>query len=151
MTKLIRLIVFALCFATSLGPARLSAQQDTVAQRFTNAANNLSHKLLICSSFFYITAIGMMNRNDAKGQKDGEQQKQVGDQLSTVAGRLGEIIGQKPAAFQARLEMAMADLRKEMADNYVNYSILQQKYLDSCTDLAGNLRSRIEALKEAAQ
>jgi hypothetical protein len=47
--------------------------------------------------------------------------------------------------------MAMADLRKEMADNYVNYSILQQKYLDSCTDLAGNLRSRIEALKEAAQ
>ena len=92
-----------------------------------------------------------MNRNDAKGQKDGEQQKQIGDQLSTVAGRLSEMIGQKPEAFRARLEMALADLRKEMADNYVNYSILQQKYLDDCTDLAGNLRSRIEALKGVAQ
>lgn len=151
MTKLIRLIVSALCLATSLGIARLSAEQGPVAHRLTNAANNLSHELLICSSFFYITAIGMMNRNDAKGQKLGEQQKQVGDQLSTVAGRLSKIIGQKPEAFQARLEMAMADMRKEMADNYVNYSILQQKYLDACTDLAGNLKSRIEALNEAAQ
>ncbi|MEJ2118260.1 MAG: hypothetical protein P8Y36_10330 [Alphaproteobacteria bacterium] len=101
------------------------AQQGPVNQRFTNAANNLSHELLICSSFFYITAIGMMNRNDAKGRKDGEKQKQIGDQLSTVAGRLGEMIGQKPEAFQARFEMTMADLRKEMADNYVNYPILQ--------------------------
>ncbi len=151
MTKLLRLIVSALCLATSSGPARPLAQQDPVAQRVTNAANNLSHELLVCSSFFYITAIGMMNRNDAKGQKDGEQQKQIGDQLSTVAGRLSEIIGQKPEAFQARLEMAMADLRKEMADKYVNYSILQQKYLNVCTDLAGNLRKRIEALKEATQ
>ena len=151
MTKLIRLIVSALCLATSLGCPALLAQQDPVAQRLTNAANNLSHELLVCTSFFYITAIGMMNRNDAKGQKDGEEQKQIGDQLSTVAGRLSEMIGQKPEAFQARLEMAMADLRKEMADNYVNYSILQQKYLDVCTDLAGNLRRRIEALKGAAQ
>jgi hypothetical protein len=122
-----------------------------VAQRVTNAANNLSHELLICSSFFYITAIGMMNRNDAKGQKDGEQQKQIGDQLSAVAGRLSEMIGQKPEAFRARLDMTMADLRKEMADNYVNYSLLQQKYLEACTDLVGNLKRRIEAMKTVAE
>lgn len=151
MTKLIRLLVFALCLATPLGHVPLLAQQGPVNQRLTNAANNLSHELIICSSFFYISAIGMTNRNDAEGRKGGEKQKQIGDQLSTVAGRLGEMIGQKPEAFQARIDMTMADLRKEMADNFVNYPILQQKYLDACIDLAGNLGSRIEALKAAAQ
>lgn len=150
MWESIRIIVAALCLALAAAPVQVSAQQDA-GQRLTIAANNLSHELIICSAFFYITAIGMMNRNDAKWQRDGEQQKQIGDQLGDVAGRLSEMIGQNPKAFQARLEMAMADLRNEMSDNYVNYSILQRKYLNRCTDLTGNLKGRIEALKAAAQ
>jgi hypothetical protein len=150
MTRSRGAFIAVLSWALIASPIEISAQEDSL-QNFKASANNLSHELVVCGAFFYITAIGAMNRNDAKGQEMGARQKEVGDYLVGVAARVGRIIEQKPEAFEARLEMALADLRGEMNDDFVNYSILQQKYLDGCTDLAANVDNRIASLRGMVQ
>jgi hypothetical protein len=130
--------------------AEAAAQQEPL-DKVRAATNNLGHELVVCTAFFYVTAIGMLNRGDDKGREMASRQRQIGDRLAEVAGDLGRIIGQKPEAIAARLEMALAGLRKEMDDNFVNYSILQLKYMQPCADLAANVTARIAALKNAGQ
>lgn len=130
--------------------AEAAAQQQPL-DKVKAAANNLSHELVNCTAFFYVTAIGMLNRGDDKGREMASGQRQTGDRLAEVASQIGQIIGQKPEAIAARLEMALTDLRKEMDDNFLNYSIIQQKYMQPCVDLAANVNGRIAALKNAGR
>lgn len=104
--------------------------------------------MVTCTAFFYISAIGNMNRGDEVGEKRGAEMKAAGDLLMQVAGRIGTLIDQKPEAIGARLNMALAGMRTEIGDKFVNYSILLSKYLQPCTDLSGNMAGRVKAILE---
>jgi hypothetical protein len=129
-----------------MAPIAQTAAQQTPTEKLTAAANNLGHELVTCTAFFYITAIGMLNRSDQKGQEMAAKQRQTGDYLMQVAGHIAKTIEQKPEVLGARLEMEMGEMRKEMSDNFVNYSLLQRKYMEPCVSLAGNVEGRINAL-----
>jgi hypothetical protein len=87
-----------------------------------------------------------MNRGDQQGQDMGTKQKKAGDFLLEAAAEMGRVINQRPEVVTARLELEMGSMRKEMRDNFVNYSLLQVKYLQPCADLAGNMAKRIEKI-----
>ena len=122
--------------------------QNHSFDKLERAANNLGHELVICSAYFYIAAIGMLNMNDEKGREMASHQKQKGDALLRVAGDIGQIIHQKPEAIDARLKMAIADMRKEMDNHFVNFSILLEKYARPCVDLHAGVNGRLTALVE---
>jgi hypothetical protein len=136
MRRVVALIA-ALVFAA---PANA---QFAPGDKTTIALNNLGHELVVCIAFFYITAIGNLNRGDEAGQKMAKTAQSTGDYLFQVAGIIGEAIGQKPEALGARLEMAVADMRKQMADNFVNYSIPLQRHLEPCAELAKTAQQRV--------
>ena len=87
-----------------------------------------------------------MNRGDQKGQDIGAKQKKAGDFLLEAAATMGRVISQRPEVVAARLELEMGSMRKEMRDNFVNYSLLQAKYLQPCADLAGDIAKRVEKI-----
>ena len=135
----------ALLLASLVLSAEVSAQQQPM-EKFTRALNNLAHEAVTCAAFYYITSIGLMNRGDQQGQDMGTKQKKAGDFLLEAAAEMGRVINQRPEVVTARLELEMGSMRKEMRDNFVNYSLLQVKYLQPCADLAGNMAKRIEKI-----
>ena len=114
-----------------------SANADPVAdlEKMRAQGNQLNEELVTCGAFFLISAIGFEKRGTPKDIAVAEQTKQQANRALQFAEMIGKSIQQKPEVVSARFQMSLKALRKEMADDFTNYSILLNKYLEPCADL----------------
>lgn len=103
--------------------------------RFKAAANNLSHDLVTCSAYFFISsdAVERSGATDAS-----EQYKTAAYNALELAVATGDMVGLLAETHTARLELELDSMKKRIANDYSNISILLRDYSDHCVALLNN-------------
>jgi hypothetical protein len=121
-------VIAAMISATLLGT---STKADPAAdlEKMRALGNQLNEEL------FLISAIGFEKKGTPKNIAVAEQTKQQANRALQFAEMIGKSIQQKPEVVSARFQMSLKALRRETADDFTNYSILLNKYLEPCVEL----------------
>jgi hypothetical protein len=125
----------------------LALAQGTDTPEFRQVMNNLSHEHIECASYYSLVSACLKNRGDS-GALAEQYDKLVTIMLERAlkAHMEAKLL---PATFKARLDITSSELKKEIADDCGNISILSVRYGNSCKKLAENMSGRIEELINA--
>lgn len=105
------------------------------------AFNNYHHEIVECVIFYNISIDGMKRR--AGSEETVAIYQSISDTLLKRAMVVSDIIGMKDETIAARLQMAATAQLEEIDQNFVNISILMEKYLTSCKAVFVDPESRI--------
>lgn len=108
--------------------------------------SNLVSEYAGCGAFF-LTALNPQ----AKALNPDANLRQATADAAALAGKYGNMIGQKIGlmedAYSARVRLAMENQHNEMGGNFVNFSILVDKYGNRCAEILSN---PIDAILQAS-
>lgn len=108
------------------------------------ATNNASHEMIECAAYFTIVAEGMRITPGADTAKGADQYDSAREAALMYALALAESINQKPETLKARLEMSMQGMIDEIDRDYVNISILLNKYAVPCKSAVEDPAARLQ-------
>ena len=139
--------VLAVLFVSTLASPAYSAEGMSPIE--TLAFNNFHHEMVNCIAYYSIVTEGLRQRGD---ETTASQYRQL---IETLFGRVfavGKKIGMKDDAVQARIRMASKQQIQEIDKNFVNISILLEKYAYQCKTVMENPDARIQSwMKKAAE
>ncbi len=139
------LTVVALTCVVAIGSARTAEKLNPVE---TLAFNNFHHEMVYCLSYYTIVIQMLKNRDE---EKEAAKYKKVVDALTDRIIAVGSLLGMKDEAAFARMRMAAREHMQDIDNNFINASILLEKYAEPCKTVVENSDSRIEYwMNEAA-
>ncbi len=121
----------------------MNALAQDISEPQRKALNNLQHELSECAMFYNISEKGFKKNGSADALKSSQQSAHMKDTLFIMAYMIGRDIGMNEDAMSTRLKMSFNSMMDMMDDNFVNYSILLQKYAEPCASLYRNADARI--------
>ena len=116
---------------------------------FSDAINdyiftNLQMDFTDCYSYYKISEEGV--RRSKTSQKDDAVEKlaEAAERSLMGAFEVGEALNMKLEAMTARVKISLEIMKKEVDEDYVNISILIDKYGYMCRDLINDPKSRVD-------
>lgn len=117
---------------------------SNATEQITQVANNFAHENMICGAYYMFVSKCMGNR--------GSNDKPLADQYMYAAkifvGRsisAGKTIGLSDKATNARMSIAIDDMKSDTENNCINISVLYQKYAHKCKSLMDDGPSELAA------
>ena len=138
MTKPAKLLWLALACVVAIGSARAAEKLSPVK---TLAFNNFHHEMVKCLTY-YIIGIQALKASD--DEKEAAERQKVLDALNVRILTVGKLLGMKDETAPARMRMAARKQAQEMDNDFINFSILIDKYGEPCKTVVEDPDSRIE-------
>lgn len=123
-------------------PAQTLAQPTEDAVR--RATNEASFEMVECAAYFMVISNGLRQTPGEKFQATADRYEKLSGEAMSYGLHMANLIDQKQETVVARLEMATKQMIEEMGNDYVNVSILMNKYGDTCTIAMEDPASRLE-------
>jgi hypothetical protein len=111
--------------------------------------NNMQQDYTICYIFYKIGAEGLRKTDENNVIAQGIERS--ADTSLKLAYETGELMNMKVEAMAARVKLEMKTQSTEIENDYVNASILLEKYGLLCKNLIENKKQRIEFWKNKAE
>ena len=124
MKKLLGIVVLGLLF---VGSAYSNEKQ-------TYILNNLQEDFTTCYSYFKIAEEGISRGSNAD-KKTIVGLKKSADISLESAYLVGEQLNMKTEAMTARVKMSFQKMQKEMGSDFINFSIILEKYAYYCKEV----------------
>lgn len=119
----------------ALAASCIAAASDEPAPAFKNAANTISHDLVTCAAYFFIASDALARNANTEA---GLQYQEAGHKAFELATAAGDIAGLLAETHTARLEIGLNEMKKRIANDYVNISILFNDHAEQCISLQNN-------------
>ena len=133
------LLWLALACVVAIGSARAAEKPDPVK---TLAFNNFHHEMVKCVTYYIIGLQPLKARGG--DEKEAAEGQKVVDALRVRILSVGRLLGMKDETAPARMRMAARKLAQEMDNDFINFSILIDKYGEPCKTVVEDPDSRIE-------
>ncbi len=140
-------VVCAIACVATVGWARAAGELSTVE---IDGLNNYHQEMVECVSYFGIVIEGLKRRDKKKGVAN---YKKAMDILLGRMYEVGKRLGMKNETNLARLRLMMRQHSQEMGSDFINFSILMERYYERCQTVVEKPAERIrfwmiEAAKE---
>ncbi len=140
-----KLLWLALACVVAIGSAGAAEKLSPVE---TLAFNNFHHEMVKCVTYYIFGIQGMKARGDEKEAAEGQK---VVDALSVRILTVGSLLGMKDETAPARMRMAARQQARDIDNDFINFSVLIDKYGEPCKTVVENPDSRVEYwMKKAA-
>ena len=146
MPKPAKLLWLVLACVVAMGSARAAEKLSPVE---TLAYNNSHHEMVKCVTYYIFGIQGIKARGG--DEKEAAERQKVLDALNVRILTVGSLLGMKDETAPARMRMATRKLAQEMDNDFINFSILIDKYGEPCKTVVEDPDSRVEYwMKKAA-
>ena len=140
-------VVCAIACVATVGWARAAGELSTAE---TEAFNNYHQEMVECFSYFGIFIEGLKRKGSKNGVANYEKAADILNDRMYVVGKL---LGMKDEAMLARLRFMVRQHAQEMGSDFINFSILLERYYERCQTVVEKPAERIrfwmiEAAKE---
>ena len=116
---------------------------------FSDAINdyiftNLQHDYTNCYCYYKISEEGVKRTKTSLKDEAVEKLAEAAERSLMGAFKVGEALNMKQEAMTARVKLSLESMKKEVDEDYVNISILIDKYGYMCRDLINDPKSRVD-------
>ena len=116
---------------------------------FSDAINdyiftNLQHDYTNCYCYYKISEEGVKRTKTSLKDEAVEKLAEAAERSLMSAFEVGEALNMKLEAMTARVKISLEIMKKEVDEDYVNISILIDKYGYMCRDLINDPKSRVD-------
>jgi hypothetical protein len=111
------------------------------ADRDKDILQNLNEDFIACGAYWNVMSLGAQRAND---QKKAEQFLNVSSKYFTEAFEIAKLIGMSEQSVKSAAKLHIKDIGSDMNNDFVNVSIIIDKYGRFCKDLFENPDQRIE-------
>ena len=117
------------------GNAKADAQSNYI---FTNLQSDFTD----CFAYYKYSEEGVKRTNHETKDQVAKKLAEGAERSLLGAYKVGGWINMKPEAMEARAKLAVNDMSKQIDNDFVNISILIDKYADMCNDLLIDPKNR---------
>jgi hypothetical protein len=128
-------LISAFCLSAEIGTAQ--ATEDEI---FSKAVSEVAGELQQCSIYYFMVAICTEPQNAELSTSS----RAIAERLNGKSIALGRKVGVSDQAYEALSRLEMDDLKKSMDGNCINIAVPMKKYLNFCTRLANDDKSRFK-------
>lgn len=116
---------------------------------FSDAINdyiftNLQQDYTNCYCYYKISEEGVKRSKTSQKDDAVEKLAEAAERSLMGAFKVGEELNMKLEAMTARVKLSLESMKKEVDEDYVNISILIDKYGYMCRDLINDPKSRVD-------
>ena len=116
---------------------------------FSDAINdyiftNLQHDYTNCYCYYKISEEGVKRTKTSLKDEAVKKLAEAAERSLMGAFKVGEALNMKLEAMTARVKISLEIMKKEVDEDYVNISILIDKYGYMCRDLINDPKSRVD-------
>ena len=145
MKKLLSILVLSFLFGGSASAEEPKNEYDDIIldEAQTYVLNNLQEDFTSCYSYYKIAEEGI-SRGREVDEKTLAGFKRSSDISLESAYLIGQQLGMKTEAMSARVKMSFARMQDEMGSEFINFSIILDKYGIFCRDLIEKTGERMK-------